>query len=177
MNMAKEVDVRRNEPQENMPDMMPDFERMVENFFGDRFNSVLSDWPVITPRMNTDIRETDRAYVMTAELPGFSQDEIDVSVSGNLLNIVAEHQEKEGGEGRMRREQRSFRQSFTLPTSVDPDKIEANCENGLLEVYIPKMESAQSKKVQVQSGRGGFLNRLLGKDEKSGREVKGSQKH
>lgn len=173
--MAKDVEVRRNSGDQmsgrerlsgSMSEMMPNLERMVESFFGNRFGSMLGDWPTLTPRTNLDVRETDRAYVMSVDLPGFAQNEIRISVDGNLLNISAEHQDR----STQQRQQRSFRQSFTLPSHVETQQIEANCENGILEVYIPKTESAASRKIEVQTGKGGFLNRLLGRDQSKAEE-------
>jgi HSP20 family protein len=57
----------------------------------------------------------------------------------------------------------SFQQSFSLPTTIDAENIEAQCEDGVLEVLIPKKVSAQSKKIAVHSGKGSILSRLAEK--------------
>jgi HSP20 family protein len=167
MAKSNELDIRRDD------DMLPDFERMAERFFGDRFGSLMGDLPMSGSRKAvTDIRETDQGYVLSADLPGIPKEEIEVNVSGNLLTVRAEHKEESGEEGReggYRRQYRSFNQSFSLPSNVDPAKVEAHCENGLLEVWIPKTEQSQPRKIDLQSGKGGFWNRLRGK---SGSEEK-----
>jgi HSP20 family protein len=68
-----------------------------------------------------------------------------------------------------RRDYHSFQQRFTLPSNVDADKIEAHCENGVLEVLIPKNAKAQPRKIDVQSGKGGLSNKLNEKPTESGK--------
>jgi HSP20 family protein len=168
MEKSNEVDIRRDD------DNLPGFDRMAERFFGDRFGSLIGDWPAVSARKAmTDIRETDQGYVLSADLPGIPKEEIEINVSGNLLTLRAEHKEESGEEGQengYRRQYRSFNQSFSLPSNVDPAKIEAHCENGLLEVWIPKTEKSQPRKIALQSGKGGFWNRLRGKSQ-------GEEKH
>ncbi len=160
----KEVEVRNESRSVGAFDLIPEFERMAERFFGDRFGSLVGDWPTLSNNGMTDIRETEDGYVLCAEVPGIPMDDINVSVSGNLLTVRAEYNEESGREGEnYRRQYRRFNQSFSLPSNVDADKVEAHCENGLLEVWIPKTEATPSKKIELQSGRGGFLNRLRGK--------------
>ena len=181
--MAKnEVDVKRDDRNlsvGNMSSMMPEFDRMFDNmvdrFFGTRFNSLLGDWPDMNRRALTNIQENDNAYVLVAEVPGIPKDDIKINISGNLLTVHAEQNEESGSENSeqgYRRQYRSFHQSFTLPTNVDPDKIEASCENGVLEVMLPKTEQSQPKRIEIQSGKGSFLKKLIGKKDESQKDVK-----
>jgi HSP20 family protein len=163
--MRKDVQVRNNEDQLSN-DWFPTFERMIDRFFGDRgFDFGAQSEFARRPMAN--VKETDKAYILSAEIPGIPKEDIEISVNGNLLTIRAEHSEEkdEGEQQGYRRQYRSFRQSFTLPSTVDSSQVEACCDNGLLEVWIPKTERAQAKKVEVQSGKGSFLDRLMGKSE------------
>jgi HSP20 family protein len=168
---SKDIEVRRNTPASTQAmDVLPEFERvfdnMVERFFGPRFNSLLGDWPGVNKRAVTNIQEDEKCYVLTAEIPGIPKEDVDINISGNLLTVRAESQQESGAESSgpgFRRQYRSFQQSFALPTTVDADKIEANYENGVLEIMLPKVEQAQAKKIEIQSNKGSFLNRLLGK--------------
>ncbi len=181
----KDIDVRRESQSSGLLDPMSDmdslFDTMAERFFGPRFGSMLSmgDWPAGARRGQTQLHETDKGYVLTAEIPGIPKENIRIDLNGNLLTIRAEHRNESQTEGNgFRRQYRSFNQSFSLPTSVDASQIEAHCENGLLEVMLPKTEQAQPKKIEAQSGKGGFLSRLMTKENpKPTGEEKGDAKH
>jgi HSP20 family protein len=98
-------------------------------------------------------------YVVKAELPGMKEEEVDVSVVGNRLTIKgekkAETEVKEENYYRSERSYGSFFRSIDLPSDVDPDKIEANYEDGILEVEIPKTLAVKPKKVTVSAKKKG----------------------
>lgn len=175
--MAKDIQVQRDN--RNPVERMPEFDRWVDNFFGDRFNSLFNEFPLATRRPVSQIRETDNAYVLTAEVPGIPMNDIDINVSGNVLTIHAEKDSEMQENNQYQQEYRSFHQSFSMPSTVDHEKIEAHCENGVLEVLLPKMEMAKPKKVQIQTGKGGFMNRLFGSgsEKQVSSEQSKSQKH
>jgi HSP20 family protein len=56
----------------------------------------------------------------------------------------------------------TFKRSFVLPNTISADKVEARYEDGVLELYLPKTEVAQAKKIEIQSGKGGIFDKLLG---------------
>jgi HSP20 family protein len=106
-----------------------------------------------------DVVEKPESLVVTAELPGLVAKDVDVSVDDGVLTISGEKQEekKEGAEDSQyylfERRYGSFRRSFTLPNSVDVDKISAEFDNGLLKVTMPKSENvkAKGKKISVST--------------------------
>ncbi|HVK60108.1 MAG TPA: Hsp20/alpha crystallin family protein [Bdellovibrionales bacterium] len=157
----KDIQVRRNDD-ERAVDRALDFDQVVDRFLVNPFASLFGDVPQLSRRPVSQIKETDDSYILRAELPGVPKEDIQIDVNGNLMSIRAEHSE----EGESRSEYRSFQQSFTIPSTVDADRIEANVDNGVLEVLLPKAEVAQAKRIQVQTGKGGFLNRLLKKDDR-----------
>lgn len=177
---GKEVEVRKENLNRSPSVQSPwgDMNRMMERFFSDPFGSWLTELPSVSRRALADIKETDQGYVLSAEIPGIPKEDLDISVNGNMLTVRAEHKDEEGKADSpqgYRRHYRSFHQSFSLPTTVDPEKIEAACENGLLEIFLPKTEAAQPKKIEVQSGKGTFFSRLNGK--KSTSEKGEEEKH
>lgn len=105
-----------------------------------------------------DVSETDRAYEITAELPGLEQDNIEVKVANGVLTIRSEKQEEkeEKNKNYYRRERSfgSFARSFQVPDDVDTKKIEANLKNGVLSVTLPKSPEAQKaeKQIAVKAG-------------------------
>lgn len=104
-----------------------------------------------------EIAESKDAIVVTAELPGLSAKDVDVSIDDDVLTISGEKQEekKEGAEDSqfylLERRYGTFRRSFTLSNAVDADKIVADFDNGVLKVTLPKSEKvkAKGKKISV----------------------------
>ena len=102
-----------------------------------------------------DIREKDGEIHLTAEIPGVALDDINISVENNLLTLSGERSvEKEAREEHYHWRERSygsFRRTFSLPTTVDRDKIKARYENGLLHVVLPQKPEAKPKQIAVES--------------------------
>jgi len=109
----------------------------------------------ITESLMMDIYETKDDIVVKAAVPGVKAEDIDISVTGNLLTIKGEFKEEEGVEkaNYIRRERRygSFSRSLTLPSSVDVDKAEAEFTDGILKLTLPKVEEAKPKTISVKT--------------------------
>jgi HSP20 family protein len=105
----------------------------------------------VTPAM--DIVEKDKAFEVTAELPGLDAKDIDVQLANGMLTIKGEkHEEKEEKtKDRHVSERRygSFRRTLQVPGSVDAEKIEANYKSGVLTVTLPKSLEAQKKEKTI----------------------------
>jgi len=105
-----------------------------------------------------DVVESEKAYEITAELPGMDEKNIEVKVADGILTIKGEKQEekeeKKRGYYLQERHFGSFERSFEVPESVDPDKIDATFKNGVLTLTLPKKAEAQkpSKKIDVKAG-------------------------
>ena len=104
-----------------------------------------------------DMSEDERAYRISAELPGIDGKEIDVSVSGDMLVLKGEkRQEKEETDKNYHFSERSygsFQRAFELPASVDRNKVAADFSKGVLTITLPKTAEAQkpAKKIEVKS--------------------------
>ena len=156
--MAKDIQVKKGSSP-SASSSSSDFERMIDHFFGGQFGSLFADWPKPSRRYLMNVNESDEGYVLSTEIPGIPKKDIDISVNGNLLTIKAEHSEENEEEGReqgYRRQYQSFHHSFSLPSNIEAEKIEAHCEDGVLEIFLPKTQASQSKRVEVQQGKGGF---------------------
>ena len=109
-----------------------------------------SDW---APPVSVEERDED--ILLTAELPGMTEDEVEISLENNVLTISGEKREsREEGEagGKFHLVERgfgSFRRSFTLPRTVHSDGIAAEFDNGLLSVLLPKVDEALSRRIEV----------------------------
>ena len=102
-----------------------------------------------------EISQTDQDIEVKASLPGLKPEDVDISISNDVLTIKGEHREETEDTKRdfYRREIRygSFQRAFTLPVSVDADKAEAKFENGVLRLRLPKAEAIRPKQIKVGS--------------------------
>lgn len=110
-----------------------------------------------TPMVSVDVVESEKAYEITAELPGMDEKNIEVKLANGNLTIKGEKQEVKEEKKRdyylRERHFGSFERSFGMPESVDPDKIEAIFKKGVLTVTMPKKAGAQkpAKKIEVKA--------------------------
>ena len=101
-----------------------------------------------------DVTENDHSYLLNVELPGVSRNDVKIVVQDNQLTIRGEKkQEKESKNSNTHRVERSygsFQRTFTLPTTVKAEKIEANYNDGVLTITVPKAEEAKAKEIEVK---------------------------
>ncbi len=101
-----------------------------------------------------DVKETDDAVIVEAELPGMEPKDIDVSVSGDMLIIKGEkkREKEEKGENYYRMETRygTFSRAIRIPVPVDQDKIEAKYDKGVLKITLPKKEESKAKQIEIK---------------------------
>ena len=103
-----------------------------------------------------DVVENDDAFVATADLPGLTKEDIQISLDEGVLSVSGErkleHQEKaEDGKGfrRFERAYGAFNRSFTLPQGVDQENVSASFDNGVLTLTLPKSEIAKSRTISI----------------------------
>jgi len=100
----------------------------------------------------TDVKEKDDKYIIDAELPGMDKEDINVEMDDNYLTITAnnEYYEEEENEGYIRRERRkgNYRRSFYIE-NIKEDGVEAEYDNGILEITLPKKEETVTKKKTI----------------------------
>ncbi len=105
--------------------------------------------------MPLDMYETDESIVVKAAIPGVKPEDIEVTVTGDLLTIKGEFktetEDKDEKRNYHRQERRygSFSRQVTLPSGVNADACQADFENGVLTLKLPKAEEAKVKKVQI----------------------------
>ncbi len=115
---------------------------------GEEKDLVASSWaPAV------DIFEDESQLVLTAEVPGLSEKDVEIKIDDNVLSIQGERKlEKETREENYHRIERaygSFYRSFTLPNYIDQDKIRAEHENGVLKISMPKKAELKPRKVRI----------------------------
>jgi len=103
---------------------------------------------------SVDIRETDDALVVQAELPGIDKKDVNLEVKDGVLTISGERRYekdvKEENVHRIERSYGSFTRSFSLPRNIDAEKVNAEMKDGVLSVRLPKRESAKPKAIEIQ---------------------------
>ncbi|HIP77382.1 MAG TPA: Hsp20/alpha crystallin family protein [Kiloniellaceae bacterium] len=108
--------------------------------------------------IRVDTSEDDKAYHVTAELPGMTEKDVEVTFADNRLTISGEKKEerevKEENYHRRERSFGSFRRSFTLPGDIDEAKIAATFKDGVMSVDLPKTKTAQKKAKKITISRG-----------------------
>ncbi len=101
-----------------------------------------------------DISETDKEYVIKAELPAVKKEDVKITVEDGLLTISGERkqQQRQTNENEIRIERfyGTFSRSFVLPDNVDTDKIRAESQDGVLVVHIPKTEQSKAKSISIE---------------------------
>ena len=127
--------------------------RQIDRAFGDLSGRVLRA-PIAGVFPLTNVTEDNDNYYVRAELPGVKADELDLSVTGDSFSISGERRipaEKENARyHRREREAGKFSRVITLPSQVDPEKVEARCAEGVLTVVLPKSEAAKPKQIAVK---------------------------
>jgi HSP20 family protein len=103
-----------------------------------------------------DIYEDDKKVVLKLEVPGIEEKDLDVSVENNTLTVKGERkfekEEKEENFHRIERRYGSFFRAFTLPTTVDTEKVAANYNAGVLKLELTKKPEAQPKQIKISLG-------------------------
>lgn len=130
---------------------------------------------VLSP--SCDISESNDHFLMSIDIPGMKPEDIKIEVSNNILTVSGERRREEReSEDSIQHYEKSygyFKRSFSLPTSIESESVEARYDNGVLELFLPKTQSAQSRQIQIQSGsrKGGAFERIAAsRKEQSGQE-------
>jgi HSP20 family protein len=101
-----------------------------------------------------DVRETKNALEISAELPGIEPKEVEVSVEDGVLTLKGARNFEKATEGetyhRVERAYGSFERSFSLPTNVDPEKVQATYRHGVLHLTLPKREEAKPRSISIK---------------------------
>jgi HSP20 family protein len=126
--------------------------RVFDNFF-----RAGSDEPGLLDRAwmpSVDIAEEEDQYVVKVELPGVNKEDVKIVLESNILTVrgekKAEKESRNKNYHRMERTYGSFQRSFTLPTTVTNDDIDATYKDGILSITLPKADEAKPKQIEVK---------------------------
>ena len=112
--------------------------------------------PAGTATLALDVFESNQEVEVSASIPGVKPEDIDISVTGDMLTIKGEileekEEEKEGSFHLRERRWGSFQRSIQLPTLVKTDKAQAEFENGVLTLRLPKVKEAMTKSIRIEA--------------------------
>ena len=140
----------RWEPAREMMTLREAMDRLFDDAFTRPF-SLRDGWTV--PAI--DMYQTDDEVVVKAALPGMKSDNVQISITGDMLSLKGEfkHEEEKQERAYHLREQRygAFERTFALPTAVVSDKAKAEFENGILTITLPKAEEVKPKMITVKA--------------------------
>ena len=195
---TKEVDMR------NLPDLWREMDRPFASSLWNDLDRSLTAWRPMLRQLDDffnevafgrssigegrsimpsiDLDERDDYYLLNFDMPGLDKKDIDIEVQGNRLAVTGERkQEREVGEGQSRfseQRYRRFERSVTLPMDVKIDNVEAEYQNGVLTVVVPKSAESKRQHIKIGEGKSGIVNKLLSdtskKDSKKTLDVKES---
>lgn len=121
-----------------------DVDRLLSGFWDGADRTVTGAYPV-------DICEDDNSVYVDAEVPGFTKDEVSVSIEKGVLSITAERkaQEEKGTPHLTERRYNRLHRSFALTTAVEETKAQAKLDNGVLHLTLPKVPEARPQTIQI----------------------------
>ena len=154
--LTRRKPVRASRPLDLFPSFQSQMDRLFQDFFRDDLGfrarpGMRSDGGFV-PEL--EITETPDEFRVTAELPGLTEDQVEVSLVDNVLTLKGEkHEQSEKQEGELRHSERrygSFERAVTLPSDVMGEKVEAKFAKGLLTVVLPKAKQATVQSIPIR---------------------------
>jgi HSP20 family protein len=127
--------------------------RLFHESFADNREETLTTTTFAPP---VDVYEDEHTVTLKVEVPGIEEKDIDVRIENNTLTVHGERkfekEEKEENYRRVERQYGSFTRTFTLPTTVDPEKVQADYDKGVLKIQLAKKAEAKPKQIKVNVG-------------------------
>ena len=144
------MNITRYEPWSLLNLMQRDFERATGQYGSGDVSTSVADWvPAV------DIVEEKDRFVLRADLPGVSADDIDVNMDDDVLSLSGERSLETNSEvdglRRVERASGKFYRRFSLPETANAEEISAKSANGILEISIPKVPQTQARRITVEA--------------------------
>lgn len=141
-----------------------------DNLFDRWFDDMAMRWPTVQNQFVRpfEVRETEDAYLVRCEVPGYGPDDVHVELTGDALTIrgeIGSRDKDEGSEGERR--YASFTQSIRLGVEIDRDSVEAELKNGVLMVRLPKSPSEQPRRIEIKASSADATRQLEHQPEKA----------
>jgi HSP20 family protein len=148
----------RWEPARELHSARSDFDRLFNSVF-DTSTFAVNARPTARPFAPAlDIVEAESEFIVTADLPGMSEQDVKLTVQDGVLTLSGErkvaHRETQQGYYRLERAAGSFSRSLALPEGVNPEALTANFDRGVLEIHVPKPEARKPRTIEIAVGAG-----------------------
>ena len=147
------VSMERWDPFRNMTDIQGEVNRLFDSFLG-RSTASANGPAVRTWAPVLDMRETKDDLVLSFDLPGVSEKDVSLSITGDLLTVRGERtfnrDAKDESVHHVERIYGQFERSVQLPMPVQPEKVKATYRDGVLEVKLPKAEEVRPKAIKIE---------------------------
>ena len=144
--------VERWDPFRGLGDIQSEMNRLFDNWSGNQ--GAAAGERMWLPAI--DVHETKDEFVLTLDIPGVTEKDVKISITGDLLTVKGERRfEREGGEGtgntyhRVERLYGKFERSVQLPMMVQTDKVKASYREGVLTVKLPKAEEVKPREIKI----------------------------
>jgi len=143
----------RLEPVRDLFDIQSEMNRVFDTYFGRQTRPGVMDRVWAPP---IDIYETKDDLVVTVELPGVKDQDVHLSITGEVLSVrgqrLPDHQLREENYHRIERWSGNFERHVQLPIPVQPDKVRASFRDGVLEIHLPKVEAVKPREIKIDVG-------------------------
>ena len=131
--------------------------RLFDDPMDTMLNRLFGEWPLTQDRLHTvspaiDLTEVDDNFSVSAELPGLTNEDVELSVMDDVLTISGEKTVEKQTEAKYyhaERQSGKFRREIHLPAPVDADNVVADFTNGVLTITLPKSEKAKPRKIKI----------------------------
>ncbi|MHB1157545.1 MAG: Hsp20/alpha crystallin family protein [Phycisphaerales bacterium] len=121
-----------------------DFDRLLNRYIGDDTGLATASYPM-------DVWEDDDHLYVAAELPGFTRDQVNVTLENGMLSVVAERKPEEHKSAHLtERRYARVQRSISLPIAVDENKVDAKLDNGVLTLKLNKREEVKPRRIEVK---------------------------
>lgn len=105
------------------------------------------------PAMSCEISEAEKAYLARFDMPGIQKENVKIEIDGNVLTVSAERREEIPSDDSKKHVSEirygSYSRSFTIPSAIDEEKIDAKFDNGVLTISLPKAEVSEPRKIAI----------------------------
>lgn len=139
-----------------IPDLRREIDRLFEDFFSMRSGGggEVGGLATFVPRL--EVREEDSDWRLRVELPGMRPEEVELSIDNNVLTVRGERRREQSQNQRgyvySESSYGTFTRSIQLPQGTDPQKVQADFHDGVLDIRVPKAEATRARRIQIGGG-------------------------